>query len=205
MDVEGPEAEGGGTGPAQEADSDSHQPKSAQGPRESALQGYAFPISSLLDPTRVVMDATMSNVRELRDGFLAGCSSLEKVDLSGLSNVQKVGRYFLHGCESLKEVDLSPLCNVQEVGDGFLDLCSSLQKVDLSPLSNVQKVGHNFLFGCSSLKEVDLSPLSHVQEIGLGLLSGCSSLTKVILTTSTPGALGRALQHLPVCMQTGGK
>ena len=131
MDVEGPEAEGGGTGPAQEADSDSHQPKSAQGPRESALQGYAFPISSLLDPTRVVMDATMSNVRELRDGFLAGCSSLEKVDLSPLSNVREVGDAFLCRCSSLKEVNLSPLSNVLKVGHNFLSQRSRLTRVIL--------------------------------------------------------------------------
>jgi len=44
-------------------------------------------LSSLLDPTRVVMDATMSNVQEVGDGFLSDCSSLVEVDLSPLCNV----------------------------------------------------------------------------------------------------------------------
>jgi len=39
---------------------------------------------------RVVMDATVSNVQEVGDCFLGGCSSLKDVDLSQLFNVQKV-------------------------------------------------------------------------------------------------------------------
>ena len=81
-------------------------------PQASALLGYPSAISSLLDPTRVVLDATLSNVREVRDAFLSGCSSLKEVNLSPLSNVQKIGHNFLSGCSSLKEVDLSPLSNV---------------------------------------------------------------------------------------------
>jgi len=77
-------------------------------PEDSAVLGFGWVgapcgISSLLDPTRVVMDATMSNVHEVGGGFLARCSSLEEVDLSCLRNLQKVGHGFLRGCSSLKE------------------------------------------------------------------------------------------------------
>ena len=178
-------------------------------PHDSAVLGswgnYSV-ISSLLDPTRVVMEATLTKVQEVGDRFLSGCSSLKemnlsplsnvrkvgdfflyrcsslhKVDLSPLSNVQKVGNSFLYGCSSVKKLDLSPLSNVQEVGDYFLSGCSSLKEVDLSLLSNLQ-VGHNFLSRCSSLKEVDLSPLSSTQEVGSHFLYGCTSLKEVDLS-----------------------
>jgi len=63
-------------------------------------------ISSLLDPTGVVMDATMSNVQEVGYGFLYWCSSLVEVDLSGLRNVQSVGDGFLRHCSSITRVGL---------------------------------------------------------------------------------------------------
>jgi len=47
-----------------------------------------------------------------------------------MSNVQQVGNDFLSGCSSLKEVDLSPLSNVQQVGYSFLSECSALKVVD---------------------------------------------------------------------------
>jgi len=70
-------------------------------------------------------------------GFLYGCSSLKKVDLSGLSNVQFVGNDFLYGCSSLKDVDLSALSNVREIGDCFLYGCPSLTRV-IMPASRPQ-------------------------------------------------------------------
>ena len=148
-------------------------------PQESAVQGYPCTISLLLDPMRVVMDATMSTVQEVGDDFL--CSG------------------FLYGCSSLEEVDLSPLSNVREVGHSFLFGCSSLKEVDLSPLSNVQGVGYDFLRGCLSLKEVDLRPLSNMQMRGGDwlILEECSSLIRVILPASPPDCLRRAVRGLP--------
>jgi len=131
-------------------------------------------INSLLNPTRVVMDATLSTVQEVGNNFLFYCSSLKEVDFSPLSNLQNVGDGFLSECSWLKEVDLSPLSNVQEVGDRFLYGCPSLKVVDLSPLCKVQKVRHGFLYGCSLLQELDLSPLCNVQEVGSQFLYGCS-------------------------------
>jgi len=139
--------------------------------KDSAALGYYFvrsAISSLLDPTRVIIHATMSNVREVGDYFLDGCSSLKKADLRGLHSLQ-------------------------EVGNGFLSACSSLEEVDLRGLRSVQKVGNGFLRGCSSLEEVDLSDLNNLQEVGDGFLHGCSSLTRVILPASPPECLRRAV------------
>ena len=195
-------------------------------PKDSAVQGYFPAISSFLKPKHVIMDAALSTVQELGngflcecaslqevnlsplsnvqkvgDGFLSGCSSLKEVDLSPLSNIQKVRDCFLYGCSSLKEVNLSPLSNVQDVGFNFLFRCSLLKKVDLSSLSNVKKVGNCFLYGCSSLKEVDLSALSNVQEVGGDFLGGCL-LTRVILPPSPPECLYRAVRSLPCLVDT---
>jgi len=104
-------------------------------PQDSAVLGRRrepCAISSLLDPTRVVMDTTMSNVQEVGDqNFLFRCSSLKKVDLKGLHSVQKVGYSFLYDCPSLEEVDFSDLTNVQEVVQAVLYRCPSLTKVIL--------------------------------------------------------------------------
>jgi len=80
-------------------------------PEDSAVLGDSArygpsAISSLLDPTRVVMDTTMSNVREVGDWFLYECSSLEELYLKGIHSLQKVGTCFLRNCSSLKKVDL---------------------------------------------------------------------------------------------------
>ena len=75
-------------------------------PRDSAVLEYSYGISSLLDPTRVFMDAALSHVQEVGDAFLWGCSSLKEVDLSPLSNVQELGHSFLYGCSSLTRVIL---------------------------------------------------------------------------------------------------
>jgi len=124
-------------------------------------------IYSLLDPTLVVMDATMSNVREVGHGFLRGCSSLKVVNLSALYNVQIVGYGFLSECFSLKKVNPTALTNVQEVGYGFLCGCSSLEEVDVSALFNphrsIQRMG-GFLQGCSSLTRVVLPASFHFME-----------------------------------------
>jgi len=51
---------------------------------------------------------------------LRGCSSLQEVDLSALSNVREVGNHFLYGCSSLTRVilpELSPECLHRAVRD----------------------------------------------------------------------------------------
>jgi len=166
-------------------------------PQDSVVLGSPPGISSLLDPTRVVMDATLSNLQEVGDGFLSQCHSLQEVDLGPLSNAQEVGDRFLHGCLSLKEVNLGPLSNARAVGGGFLSGCSSLKVVNFSVLLNVQKVGANFLGRCPSLKVVDLSSLIHVQKVGPYFLYGCSSPTRVLLPAVPPKTLRRAVQGLP--------
>ena len=155
------------------------------------------PLRSLffLDPTRAIMDATMSNIQKVGHSFLSGGDSLKKVDLSGLCNVEMLND-FLYQCLSLEEIDLSPLSNVQKVGGGFLSGCSSLKKVDLSGLRNLQEMGHNFFRDCFSLKEIDFSALCNVQVVGWPTLNGCWSLTRVILPVSPPEGLRRAVEEV---------
>ena len=207
MDRERPTEKGGRTGPGKAADCDSLiNPSQLEViPKDSAVLGITprfgseatYPISSRLDPTRVIMDASMSNIRETGNYFLSGCFSLKKIDLSGLRNLQKVGFSFLFRCSSLEAVDLSGLCNVQKVGHLFLGRCPSLKEVDLSPLCNVQKVGDGFLSGCSSLKKVDLSGLSNVQEVGRYFLDQTPLGTRVILPVSSHECFHRAVKSLP--------
>ena len=175
-------------------------PEGLEEPRPDSI-AYNSTIGELLDPTEIVMDASMGTLQVIGDWFLRQCMTMKALDLTPLvnvrqvggnflndcvvlkallltplANVQQVGDYFLLGCSSLEELDLTPLINVQQLGDNFLSNCSSLKELDLTPLVNVQKVGDNFLSRCSSLKELDLKPLANVQQVGYGFLKECSSL-----------------------------
>ena len=66
-------------------------------------------------------------------GFLARCSNLTAVDLSGLTAVVSIGNFFLGGCSNLTAVDLSSLTAVTSIGDGFLYGCSNLTAIDMTP------------------------------------------------------------------------
>ena len=107
-------------------------------------------------------------------GFLAQCSNLTAIDLSGLTALTSIGDGFLADCLNLTAVDLSGLTAVTSIGLFFLFQCSNLTAVDLSGLTAVASIGDQFLAGCSNLTAVDLSGLTAVASIGHCFLSECS-------------------------------
>ncbi len=61
----------------------------------------------ILNPTRIVMDATMQAVVEVGDHFLYRCDSLTEVGLTPLVCLRNFGALFLSACP-LKKQDLTP-------------------------------------------------------------------------------------------------
>lgn len=125
------------------------------------------------------------------------CSSLEKVDFTGLKVIHSWDggekpsfelsvRYMFDSCESLESIDLS---NFDTAGFEYFDRmffgCSSLEKVDLGGVdtSAATDMGGMF-FGCSSLKDVDVSRFdtSNVMVMEV-MFRGCSSLESLDLSS----------------------
>ena len=65
------------------------------------------PLCTVLDPTSIIMDMSMLCITTVGDRFLRKCTSLEKLDLSGLANVQTVGYNFLVRCTALAHVQIA--------------------------------------------------------------------------------------------------
>ena len=89
-------------------------------------------------------------------GFLYNCTTLSKVDFTGLQSVTTIGNYFLSHCASLSEVDFTGLQAVTTIGNYFLSDCTTLSKVDFTGLQAVTTIGDDFLFNCTTLSEVQL-------------------------------------------------
>ena len=121
-------------------------------------------------------------VTMISDGFLSSCTSLSKVDFTGLQAVTTIGTNFLYNCKMLSEVDFSGLQAVTTISDGFLYNCTSLSKVDFTGLQAVTTIGNYFLSNCTTLSEVDFSGLQAVTTISGGFLCNCTTLSKVDFT-----------------------
>ena len=155
-----------------------------------------IPNQFLEDTSLTTLDlSAVSCVTEIGDYFLAGCSTLTSVNLSGLCNVTRIGEEFLSGT-GLTVLDLSPLSRITRIGERFLVSCARLTALDLTPLSNVTHIDEDFLSDCESLTELDLSPLRHVTEVGY-FLTGCRSLTKLDLSPLSN------VTHIASCFLTG--
>ena len=119
-------------------------------------------------------------------GMFARCSSLAKVDFTGLvtSNVTKMDQMF-YNCPSLETVDLSNLDMTRvESMSGMFYGCTSLSSIDLSKykLPSVRDIV--VMFGeCANLQVADLSGVGSGALDNLsGLFINCSSLKSVDLT-----------------------
>ena len=79
-------------------------------------------VRSLLRPPVAFRFGGLSNVTEVGNGFLAGCSSLADVSFNGLSNLKRIGRHALdhRGSAGPLHLDLAALCSLTEVGAGLL-------------------------------------------------------------------------------------
>ena len=123
-----------------------------------------------------------SVVTQIRDRFLADCTSLTSINLSGLIHVAQIGQSFLQGCRSLCSLDLSPLNNVTQIKSNFLHGCSTLRTLGFPPLSRVTRIEACFLYGCSALCTLDLTPLSSITQVDAYFLHGCAALCSLDLT-----------------------
>jgi hypothetical protein len=113
--------------------------------------------------------------------FMAGCGSLEEIDLTPLFGVDTIGPSFLEGCSALAEIKgLPALCNIVHIDDGFLAGCSGLTgDLDLSSLVAVKTIGSSFLEGCTGLISLSLPPGVDITSIGVLFLAGCERLVTV--------------------------
>ena len=141
-------------------------------------------------------------------GMFVGCSSLQRIDLTGLNteNVTNISNMFA-GCSSLQRIDLTGL-NVESVTDmsRMFEGCSSLQMVDLTGLNteNVTNMSNMFresglqtinlsvidtkkvnnmnsmFFYCTKLSNIDLEGLDTSSVTNMGsMFYGCSKLTNI--------------------------
>jgi hypothetical protein len=122
-------------------------------------------------------------LREIGDGFLAGCSALESFRITGkggASSVLSIGECFMEKCVSLKDLDLSSFTNVASIGASFLAECDGLVTLRLGKAFGwVREIGAFFLFRCQSLQSLDLHLITELRKIPDGFLTGCTSLSKV--------------------------
>ena len=75
-------------------------------------------------------------------GFLSECTTLSKVDFTGLQSVTTIGGGFLYKCTSLSEVDFTGLQAVTTIGTNFLSKCTSLSEVDFTGLQSRRPLDH---------------------------------------------------------------
>eukprot|EP00658_Telonema_sp_P-2_P019068 TRINITY_DN17481_c0_g1_i1.p1 TRINITY_DN17481_c0_g1~~TRINITY_DN17481_c0_g1_i1.p1 ORF type:complete len:139 (+),score=21.15 TRINITY_DN17481_c0_g1_i1:194-610(+) len=84
----------------------------------------------------------LSQVTEVHESFLAGCTGLTTLDLRPLSRVTEVRHSFLAGCSGITALDTSPLWHVGKVHEAFLEGCSGLTALDLTPLLQAVSYTH---------------------------------------------------------------
>ena len=123
----------------------------------------------------------------------AGESCKELTAVNSVGTVEKIGAYAFAGCTSLQKVDLTSTSttSLKEIGDyAFMD-CTSLNGKNTSSKpsetqlllpSTLQKYGKGMLKGCTSLTSVAMWGVIH--ELPDELCSGCVNL-KTISMSST--------------------
>ena len=97
------------------------------------------------------------NLTEISNGFLAGCSQLESIDLAPISRVQFIQDAFFESCVSLKVINLTALTQLVRIGRGFLDGCLTLPSVDLSSMGTVLSTNRHFLAHCPAITSITVS------------------------------------------------
>eukprot|EP00760_Papus_ankaliazontas_P010934 PhM_4_TR14589/c0_g1_i1/m.41578 len=116
----------------------------------------------------------------LHDGFMAGCTSLTKLDLCSLSGTTRIGCDFLRDAYSLRRFNFKNLSGLKDIGDNCLSGCTSLTEVlGLAPTSGpsfIKSIGSNFLAECTQLTFVSLSGLTNVKQPPAGILDGCTAM-----------------------------
>lgn len=134
-----------------------------------AIDDKAFEGQSKL--TSVAIPPSVSYIGE---GTFKDCSSLEKVDLSGVSGL---GQEAFAGCTSLRKVTLGEkltfLCNATFMG------CKSLTEMEVP--EKIVYIGCECFRDCSSLSEITLNG---VMEIDNNAFEGCTELYSISFPAS---------------------
>ena len=82
--------------------------------------------------------------------FMRGCHNV--ITLAACDpHVTHIGYSFLAHCSSLTSLDVSGMGAVTHIGDQFLANCSSLSFLDVSVMRAVTHIGNQFLYGCDRL------------------------------------------------------
>ena len=124
----------------------------------------------------------MQAVTSIRDGFLMNCRALSTVDLTGMKALTSIGDFFLMNCSTLSTVDFTGMKAVTSIGDYFLTNCRALSNVDLTGMPAVTSIGNHFLTNCTTLSTVDFTGMKAVTSIGNTFLANCTALSNVDLT-----------------------
>ena len=139
--------------------------------------GYGRHVS-IIDKWKKIKLTNNKNLQIIKKGLLYGNIDIMELDLFALSNLTQVEESFLMGCSGLTLLDLSNI-RLTQVGDNFLDNCKGLTELTL-PNSLIQ-VGHYFLYNCNSLTSLDLSNI-RLTQVRDFFLMGCSGLTSLDLS-----------------------
>lgn len=131
------------------------------------------------------------------DRMFMNCSSLEKIDLSGLhfSAVTTTWRMF-ENCSKLSEVDLSGFSGAYciEDTDSMFSHCSSLKTIDMRPLHTSMVTKMSAMFEeCSFIEELDLSGFNTEKVTNMDrMFSGCTSCKKFDISGFSDASLESA-------------
>ena len=86
----------------------------------------------------------------IEGGFMWGCKNVITLAAYDL-HVTHIGYSFLARCSSLTSLDVSGMGAVTHIGHTFLLGCSSLTSLDVSVMRAVTHIGNQFLYGCNRL------------------------------------------------------
>lgn len=130
--------------------------------------------------------------------YFPALTNVSDIGLSVFSNVTNIGDNVLQGCTYLQGVDLSAFTNVTAIGNFFMSTCNSLSAIDYSSFTNVVSIGSAFMQSCANLyniqiKNVDFSsktigelPFSNVPNTSARRLSADSAYLAQAFKTKFP-------------------
>ena len=149
--------------------------------------------------TELNIVTTNGRVLNLPIGFLKGCTSLKKLNLSGIktTSIQDtylarpvLGEFSVNRLRELVVPELVANAPTEEIiVTDFLNCDAgmpSLTKIDLTGFANVKRIkGWWFCNNCTALTDINLEVMSKLVEIGVAFMHGCSALENVNISTWT--------------------
>lgn len=136
-------------------------------------------------------------------GMFYGCSSLEKIDLTGFNTscVVNMSSMF-YECSKLESLDLSAIDtkNVTNLVAMFYG-CSALKEINVSSF-NTKKVDdmEYLFFGCSKLASLDLTSFNTEKVTNMeGMFAKCSNLVSVDLSSFNTSSVTNMVRMFTNC------